>query len=174
MGKIRLGALMTYDIADLFARHERDRYMLHIRHLDEQMVKVLKTIGYDVGFCRGSGQYLYDRTGVCYLDLLSGFGVFAIGRNHAVLRDALKSVLESELPNLVQMDVSTLAGILAERLLARVPYLDKVFFANSGAESVEAAIKFARAATRRPGIVPPAAFFFPLLFGLSREDFPPA
>jgi len=144
---------MTYDIADLFARHERDRYMLHIRHLDEQMVKVLKTIGYDVGFCRGSGQYLYDRTGVCYLDLLSGFGVFAIGRNHAVLRDALKSVLESELPNLVQMDVSTLAGILAERLLARVPYLDKVFFANSGAESVEAAIKFARAATRRPGIV---------------------
>ena len=144
---------MTYDIADLFARHERDRYMLHIRHLDEQMVKVLKTIGYDVGFCRGSGQYLYDRTGVCYLDLLSGFGVFAIGRNHAVLRAALKSVLESELPNLVQMDVSTLAGILAERLLARVPYLDKVFFANSGAESVEAAIKFARAATRRPGIV---------------------
>ena len=144
---------MTYDIADLFARHERDRYMLHIRHLDKQMVKVLKTIGYDVRFCRGSGQYLYDRTGVCYLDLLSGFGVFAIGRNHAVLRDALKSVLESELPNLVQMDVSTLAGILAERLLARVPYLDKVFFANSGAESVEAAIKFARAATRRPGIV---------------------
>jgi ornithine--oxo-acid transaminase len=144
---------MTYDMADLFARHERDRYTLHVRHLDEQMVKVLRTIGYDVGFCRGNGQYLYDREGACYLDLLSGFGVFAIGRNHAVLREALKSVLESELPNLVQMDVSTLAGILAERLLARVPYLDKVFFANSGAESVEAAIKFARAATGRPGIV---------------------
>jgi ornithine--oxo-acid transaminase len=144
---------MTYDIADLFARHECDRYTLHIRHLDEQMVKVLRTIGYDVGFCRGNGQYLYDREGTCYLDLLSGFGVFAIGRNHPALREALKSVLYSELPNLVQMDVSTLAGILAERLLARVPYLDKVFFANSGAESVEAAIKFARAATRRPGIV---------------------
>jgi ornithine--oxo-acid transaminase len=144
---------MTYDIADLFARRERDRYTLHIRHLDEQMVKVLRTIGYDVGFCRGNGQYLYDREGARYLDLLSGFGVFAIGRNHAALREALKSVLESELPNLVQMDVSTLAGILAERLLARIPYLDKVFFANSGAESVEAAIKFARAATRRPGIV---------------------
>ena len=36
---------------------------------------------------------------------------------------------------------------------AHVPYLDKVFFANSGAEAVEAAIKFARAATGRPGIV---------------------
>jgi ornithine--oxo-acid transaminase len=144
---------MTYDIADLFARRERDRYTLHLRHLDEQMVKLLRTIGYDVRFCRGNGQYLYDREGARYLDLLSGFGVFAIGRNHPALREALKSVLESELPNLVQMDVSTLAGILAERLLARVPYLDKVFFANSGAESVEAAIKFARAATRRSGIV---------------------
>jgi ornithine--oxo-acid transaminase len=69
------------------------------------------------------------------------------------LREALKSVLDSELPNLVQIDVSTLAGILAERLLAHVPYLDKVFFANSGSEAVEAAIKFARAATGRPGIV---------------------
>ena len=99
------------------------------------------------------GQYLYDRDGERYLDLLSGFGVFAIGRNHPAVRDALKSVLDSDLPNLVQMDVSALAGILAERLLARVPYLDKVFFANSGAEAVEAAIKFARAATGRPGIV---------------------
>src|SRR6185295_18617036 len=88
-----------------------------------------------------------------YLDLLSGFGVFAVGRNHPVLRDTLKSVLDSELPNLVQLDVSTLAGILAERLLKHVPYLDKVFFANSGAEAVETAIKFARAATGRPGIV---------------------
>jgi ornithine--oxo-acid transaminase len=144
---------MTDDIADLFARHEHERYEMHSRHLDGQMVKVLRAIGYDIGFCRGSGQYLYDREGARYLDLLSGFGVFAIGRNHPALRAALKSVLDSELPNLVQMDVSTLAGILAERLLARVPYADKAFFANSGTEAVEAAIKFARAATGRPGIV---------------------
>jgi len=144
---------MSNDIAALFAEREADRYALHSRHLNEQMVRVLKTIGYDVGFCRGQGQYLYDRNGTRYLDLLSGFGVFAIGRNHPVVRDALKSVLDSDLPNLVQMDVSPLAGVLAERLLQHVPYLDKVFFANSGAESVETAIKFARAATGRPGIV---------------------
>src|SRR3974377_514682 len=114
---------MTYDIAHLFALRERERDALHRRHLDEQMVKMLATIGYDVGFCRGSGQYLYDRQGTRYLDLLSGFGVFTIGRNHPTLREALKSVLDSELPNLVQMDISTLAGVLAEQLLARVPYL---------------------------------------------------
>lgn len=126
---------------------------MHTRHLNEQLVRVLKTIGYDVGFQRGSGQYLFDREGARYLDLLSGFGVFAIGRNHPVMRNALKSVLDADLPNLVQMDVSTLAGILSEKLLENVPYMDKVFFANSGAETVEAAIKFARNATGRNEIV---------------------
>ncbi len=137
----------------MFVEREHDRYSMHASHLNEQMVRVLRTIGYDVGFCRGSGQYLFDRRDVRYLDLLSGFGVFAIGRNHPTLREALTNVLASELPNLVQLDVSTLAGILAERLLGYVPYLDKVFFTNSGAEAVEAAMKFARAATGRPGIV---------------------
>ncbi len=126
---------------------------MHTRHLNEQLVRVLKTIGYDVGFQRGSGQYLFDREGARYLDLLSGFGVFAIGRNHPVMRNALKSVLDADLPNLVQMDVSTLAGILSEKLLENVPYMDKVFFANSGAETVEAAIKFARNATGRNEII---------------------
>jgi ornithine--oxo-acid transaminase len=139
--------------AAMFAERQADRYDMHSRHLNEQMVRVLRTIGYDVQFCRGTGQYLFDAAGTRYLDLLSGFGVFGIGRNHPTLRDALKSVLDSELPNLVQLDVSTLAGILAERLLAHVPYLDKVFFANSGAEAVEAAIKFARTATGRPGLI---------------------
>ena len=143
---------MDADIASLFAEREAERYELHSRHLNDQMVRVLKTIGFDVRFKAGRGQYLFDRDDTRYLDLLSGFGVFAIGRNDPDMRDALKNVLDSDLPNLVQMDVSPLAGILAERLLRHVPFLDKVFFANSGAESVEAAIKFARSATGRPAI----------------------
>src|SRR5215203_4055491 len=140
-------------IAAMFAEREGDRYDMHSRHLNERMVRVLRTIGFDVQFCRGKGQYLFDAAGARYLDLLSGFGVFGLGRNHPALRDTLKDVLDSDLPNLVQMDVSTLAGILAERLLARAPYLEKVFFANSGAEAVEAAIKFSRTVTGRPGLV---------------------
>jgi ornithine--oxo-acid transaminase len=153
------------NIATLFTEREAERYGLHTRHLNEQMVRVLKTIGYDVGFRSGRGQYLYDRDGDRYLDLLSGFGVFAIGRNHPVLRDTLKTVLDSDLPNLVQMDVSALAGMLAERLLRRVPYLDKVFFTNSGTETVEAALKFARSATGRPGIVYCGHAFHGLSYG---------
>src|ERR1700741_1590447 len=163
----------NFDVSEMFAARESQRSSMHTRYLNEQFVRVLKTIGYDVGFQKGQGQYLYDRAGDKYLDLLSGFGVFAIGRNHPTVRQALKSVLDADMPNLVQFDVSTLAGILAERLLEHVPYLDKVFFANSGAETVEAAIKFARGATGRPGIVYCSHAFHGLSYGaLSLTDDP--
>ncbi len=155
----------AFDIARLFEAHELERFDLHTRRMNEQMVRVLRTIGYDTGFCKGRGQYLYDRKNNRYLDLLSGYGVFALGRNHPSIRTALKSVLDADLPNLVQMDVSTLAGLLAERLLALVPHLEKVCFTNSGSESVEAAIKFARAATGRPGIVYCSHAFHGLTYG---------
>jgi ornithine--oxo-acid transaminase len=154
-----------FDIGSILADREPDRYALHTQYMNEQMVRVLQTIGYDVGFRGGHGQYLFDRKGDKYLDLLSGWGVFGIGRNHPTLRDALKSVLGSDLPNLVQMDVSVLAGVLAERLLEHVPFLDKVFFANSGAEAVEAAIKFARCATGRGDIAYASRSYHGLTYG---------
>jgi ornithine--oxo-acid transaminase len=156
---------MSLEITDLFAQREAERYALHARYLNEQMVRVLKAIGFDRGYQRGAGQYLFDREGRRYLDLLSGWGVFAIGRNHPVVRDTLKKVLDADFPNLVQMDVSALAGLLAERLLRYTPYLDKVFFTNSGSETVEAALKFARAATARAGIAYCSHAFHGLTYG---------
>lgn len=118
------------------------------------MVRVLKTIGFDRRYVRAAGPYLFDDKGERYLDLLSGFGVFALGRNHPKVISLLQEVLCAELPNLVQMDVSMLAGALAERLLETLPAgLERIFFANSGTEAVEAAIKFSRAATGRAKIV---------------------
>ena len=148
-----LGATDAFDMALAAGEREGDRYRLHETHLNEQLVKVLKTIGYDVSFTRGKGQYLWDKADTKYLDLLSGWGVFALGRNHPDVRRALNSVIDADLPNLVQMDVSVLSGLLAEQLLSFAPYMEKVFFSNSGAEAVEAAIKFARNATSRAGIV---------------------
>jgi ornithine--oxo-acid transaminase len=70
----------------LLAEREAERYALHSRYLNEQLVRVLKTIGFDRAYQRGKGQYLYDRDGLKYLDLLSGFGMFALGRNHPATR----------------------------------------------------------------------------------------
>ncbi len=156
---------MPINIQSLFTEHEGNRYDLHTHYLNEQMVRVLKTIGYNVRFTKASGQYLHDHSGAKYLDLLSGWGVFAIGRNHPAIKDALHQVLDAELPNLVQMDVSPLAGLLAKRLLRYAPYMEKVFFANSGTETVEAAIKFARAATGRSAIAYCGHAFHGLSYG---------
>src|SRR5206468_2011527 len=100
------------------------------------------------------GAYLYDLEGNPYLDFLSGYSVFNIGRNHPAVKKVLHDVIELDLPNMVQMDSSLLSGLLAEALVARTPkHLDAVFFCNSGTEAIEGAIKFARAATGRTGLV---------------------
>lgn len=145
---------MSFSIAELLSERKNDKFGLHEQHLNNQMVRVLKTIGYDRNYQKAAGQYLYDQDGNEYLDLLSGFGVFAIGRNHPTVINALSETLTLELPNLVQMDVSLLSGLLAEKILENTPEnLTKMFFCNSGTEAVEAAIKFARYTTKRENIL---------------------
>src|SRR5262245_26117321 len=140
---------MAIDIASLLAARQSEKYVLHDKYLNSQLVRVLRTIGYDVNFSSASGAYLYDREGRRYLDLLSGFGVFAIGRNHPTVIAALKQVLDAGMANLVQMDVSPLAGLLAQRLARRLPGMERVFFGNSGAEDVGGATKVPRAGSGR-------------------------
>jgi ornithine--oxo-acid transaminase len=144
---------MGFDLAALLRQHEGEKFSLHEQYLNGPFVKVLKTIGFDRHYASAKGPHLFGDRGERYLDLLSGWGVFALGRNHPSIRDALRQVIEADLPNLVQMDVSVLSGALAERLVRMLPGAEKVFFCSSGAEAVEAAIKFARAATRRPRVL---------------------
>ncbi len=141
-------------IQDLIQNRSKENFALHDKYLNSQMVKVLKTIDFDRHYIRAKGAYLFDEQDNRYLDLLSGFGVFALGRNHAEIVEVLKSTLDADLPNLVQLDVSLLAGLLAEKLVKLTPDgLDRVFFANSGTETVEAAIKFSRYATGKSKII---------------------
>ena len=117
-------------------------------------MKVLRTLGYDVRYTHGRGAYLYDEHGTRYIDCLGGFGVFGVGRNHPVVREGLKQAMHLDLPGLPKFGVPRLSGLLAERLIAIAPGdLDTVFFCNSGAEGIEAAIKYSRAATKRQRIV---------------------
>jgi ornithine--oxo-acid transaminase len=145
--------IVSIDLARLIGERAGEKYDLYDRYLNSQMVRVLRTIGFDRDYVRGQGAYLFDRENRQYLDLLSGFGVFAVGRNHPAIIAALQQTLVAELPNLVQLDVSLLAGLLAEKLVPRLVGMEKMFFCNSGAEAVEAAIKFGRAATGREGVL---------------------
>jgi len=96
---------------------------------------------------RGEGCYLYDDRGKKYLDFLGGLAVNALGYAHpeilAVLRDESESLLH--VSNLLYHPYQ---APLAEKL-ARLAGLDRVFFANTGTEAIEGAIKLARAYARQ-------------------------
>ena len=145
---------MPLDLKGLVTARLGENYALHERHLNSTLVRVQRIIGFDHVYARAQGAYLYDLDERDYLDFLSGYSVFNIGRNHPAVQSALRDLLELDLPNMVQMDCSLLSGLLAEALLKKTPpHLDAVFYCNSGAESVEGAIKVARAATGRTGLV---------------------
>ena len=145
---------MPFELADVLTARRGENFSLHAKYLSPQLPKVLGTLGFDRFYERGEGCYLYDDEGDRYLDLLSGFGVYALGRSHPAITHALHEAIDADLPNLVQLDCALLPGVLAEALVQRShPGIERVFFTNSGAEAVESAIKFARAATRRDRIV---------------------
>ncbi|MFD8194413.1 aspartate aminotransferase family protein [Streptomyces wuyuanensis] len=142
-----------FDLAKLLAERGGERYELHARHLNHQLPRMLRTIGFDKVYERGEGAYFWDDEGNDYLDMLAGFGVMGLGRHHPVVRKALHDVLDASLADLTRFDCPPLPGLLAEKLLAHSPHLERVFFCNSGTEAVETALKFARYATGRPRIL---------------------
>jgi acetylornithine/succinyldiaminopimelate/putrescine aminotransferase len=145
---------MAFALSEILAQRHGENFRLHSRYLSPQLPRVLETLGMDRFYVRGEGCYLYDADDRRYLDLLSGFGVYALGRSHPTIVDALHQAIDAELPNLVQLDCALLPGILAEALVARAhPGIERVFFTNSGAEAIESAIKFARCATGRSRIL---------------------
>jgi ornithine--oxo-acid transaminase len=153
-------------IRELLETHAGEDYDLYARSINPQFMRVLRTIGFDRVWSRAEGQYLYDRDGNRYLDLLGGFGMFNVGRNNAGVRDALIETLHLETPGSVQLGVSLLPGLLADELLKRTPArLERVLFTSSGAEAVEAALKLGRAATGRSRVVSVAHGFHGLTLG---------
>ncbi len=144
----------TGSFIDLIEAHRGSQYALHQEYINPAFVRMLKAIGFDKNYTRGEGAYLWDAQGNQYLDLLTGWGVFMLGRNHPRLRTVLKEMLDAQSPNLVRMDCSILSGLVAKALVEHMPEgLWRVFFTNSGTESVEGAIKFARCCTARQKIV---------------------
>ena len=96
---------------------------------------------------RGKGCYVYDTAGKRYLDLIAGIGVNALGYAHPRLTKVIREQagLLLHCSNLYYHEYQ---GPLAERV-ARASGLDRVFFSNSGTESMEGALKMARAHGRK-------------------------
>ena len=120
-------------------------------------------------FARGKGSYLYDIDGREYLDLVSGIGVASLGHAHAGLAAALADQART-LVHTSNLYYHSLQGQVASRL-AKLSGLPRAFLCNSGAEAVEACLKFARrywhtrGETNRKGIVALERAFHGRTFG---------
>lgn len=97
------------------------------------------------------GSYVTDKKGKQYLDFTSGIGVCNLGHQPKVVKDAIENQLDQfwHVSNLFTMEKQEQAA----KILATAAEMDAVFFANSGAEANEAAIKLARKATGKTKII---------------------
>jgi len=143
------------DIENYWKSGVENSFTLHEAHLNPQFPQVLKIIGFDNNYIKAEGTTLWDDKGNEYLDFLAGYSVFNLGHNYEPIKAALRSVLDTSWPNIVQMFIPALSAKLAEKLTAKdsTGRLEYVYFGNSGSESVEAALKFAKAATGRPRLL---------------------
>ena len=141
-------------IAEIIAARTGEELELNDRYLNPQMGRILRTLGFAKVWTGGEGAHLVDGDGERYLDLFGGYGVFAVGRNHPAVVEALRETMDARTANMPQLGVTLLSGVLAEELIGRAPpSVAAMVPANSGAEAVEAAIKIARAATGRTRIL---------------------
>lgn len=147
----------------------------YAQRVNPQWVRLLGLLEMDVRYERCVGAELFTADGRRIVDFLSGYCVHNVGHNHPDVVEALQRELARCGPAMIQTHVADLAGELAERLCARAGgRLSKAFFASSGSEGVEAAIKFARAHTRRNGILAAEHAFHGLTCGalsLMSDDF---
>ncbi len=142
------------EISEILARRTGEEMALNDRYLNPQMGRILRTLGFDKTWVGGDQAHLIDASGERYLDLFAGYGVFALGRSHPDVVAAVEQVMAARTANLPQLGVTLLSGVLGEALIERAPAsVAAMVPANTGTESVEAAIKISRAATGRPRII---------------------
>lgn len=127
---------------------------LYARYINPVMIALAAKSGIAKTFVRGEGTRLWDADGKEYLDFVAGFGAMNLGHNHPAIVAAVQQALAEQAPGFAQSSVNPLAAALAEELVSLAPAgLEMAFFANSGTETVEAALKLARAATGRAGLL---------------------
>jgi len=103
---------------------------------------------------RGEGIYLYDAAGQRYTDFTSGIGVTNTGHCHPQVVGAIQAQVANFIFGQMNVVITPPVLTLAQKLNEITPpSINQFFFANSGAEAIEAAVKLARSATQRRNIV---------------------
>jgi len=123
-----------------------------------------------VAFVRGQGATLWDADEVAYIDCTSGHGAANLGHAHPKVAAALAEQA-SRLITLFETYPNDQRAALMQKMASLVPGLERVFFCNSGTESVEAALKFARLSTGRAEIVAAMRAFHGRTFGALSATF---
>lgn len=112
-------------------------------YIDEAERDLLHTYNrFQIVLDHGDGVHLYDMDGKEYLDFCAGIAVFALGYNNQRYNDALKAQIDKLIHT--SNYYYNVPAIEAAKKLKEVSGMDRVFFTNSGAESIEGAIKAAR------------------------------
>ncbi|RIH87339.1 Putrescine aminotransferase [Calidithermus terrae] len=123
------------------------------KHVNPGLAGLLRFTGLDKVESHAEGVYVWDTEGKRYLDFLGLYGTLSLGHRHPRVVEAVKAQLD-RMPMSVRVMVSEPTARLAHRLAEITPGdLSMVFFGNSGTEAVEAALKFARIHTKRPGFI---------------------
>jgi len=121
---------------------------------------------FERNWSHGEGHTLYDSAGRGYLDFACGIATTALGHHHPAVTAAIKEQADRLLHVCNALGYVEPVGRLAAMLADACPDpLDTVFFGNSGAEAVEAALKLARRVTGRPGLVAFRGAFHGRTFG---------
>lgn len=143
-----------------------DATLSYRQFVNPQWARLLDVLGMNVEYRNCQGVHLTTADGLVLKDFLSGYCVHNIGHNHPKVVASLVEELERSGPAMLQSHVPELAGELASSLCELAgASLTKAFFASSGSEGVEAAIKFARATTGRNGLVAAKGAFHGLTCG---------
>src|SRR6201987_1123775 len=123
-------------------------------YVNPQWARLLTLLQMNADYVESRGERLHTSDGRIILDFLSGYCVHNVGHNHPHVIAELHAELDRHGPAMLQSHIAATAGELAEKLCTRAGgRLAKGYFANSGSEGVETVIKFARAATRRDGLL---------------------
>jgi ornithine--oxo-acid transaminase len=126
----------------------------YVDYVNPQWVRLLELLRMNTQYTRCEGVELTTADGRVILDYLSGYCVHNAGHNHPFIIERLQDELARRGPAMLQGHVPDLAGDLAKRLCALAGgKLRKAFFACSGSEGVESAIKFSRAVTGKTGLL---------------------